>query len=466
MPTTLDPLTHSASSAARAIRDRSISSTEVVDACLARIAAVNPQLNAVIHSRADDARQEARAADAAVARGENVGPLHGVPITIKDAFDLAGAANTSGTLGLAKAISSHDATAVARLRAAGAIVLGKTNVPELTLAYETDNLLFGRTNNPYDVSRTPGGSSGGEAAIIASGGSLLGLGTDIGGSIRVPAHYCGIAGLKPTLGRVPTTGVFPPAVGIPGGLYHVGPLARRVDDLALALSVLQGPDGRDPRCVPGPAAQPADVHSLRVAWYTDNGTASPTPETAKAIENAARALQAAGASSDNARPDGAEEAYGLFRGLFAADDSATVQHLLGMIGTSQPSPLLLRLGEILHPFALPTAALAGLLVQVDMFRARMLAFLDRFDVVLSPVTASPAVRHGTSLDEDALPGFSYAMTHSLTGWPAVVVRAGTSAEGLPIGVQVVARPWHEEVALAAARTIEATLGAWPAMPAL
>ena len=459
MVTDLNLTTASARQLASAIRQGEVSSAEVVEACLQRIAEVNPRLNAVVSLRADAAREEARAADAKQRSGAELGPLHGVPVTIKDAFDLAGLPHTSGTLGRRDVVPESDATGVARFKQAGAIPLGKTNTPELTLAYETDNLLFGRTNNPHDLTRTPGGSSGGEAGIIATGGSPLGLATDIGGSIRVPAHFCGIAGLKPTLGRVPTTGTFPPAVGIAGGLYHVGPLARSVEDLTLALQVLAGPDGRDPRCAPAPLGDPAAVKlgALRVAYYADNGTLAATPETARAVSDAATALRDAGATVAEARPDRAEQAFELFARLFGADDSANVLHLLEVIGTSQPSPLLVQLGQTVHPFAGPAAALTGLLAELDIWRMRQAAFLARFDVIISPVTAAPACVHGTSLQPDVLPGFSYSMTHDLTGWPAVVVRGGTSPEGLPIGVQIVAAPWREDVALAAALEIERKL---------
>jgi amidase len=459
MLTHLDLGSASATRLAQAIRDGNVSSEELVQAHLARIDQVNPRLNAVVARRDESALREAREADARRSAGAPLGSLHGVPITIKDCFDLAGLPHTSGTLGRKDTVPTSNATAVQRLIDAGAIVVGKTNTPELTLAYETDNLVYGRTNNPHDASRTPGGSSGGEAAIIASGGSALGLGTDIGGSIRVPAHFCGIAGLKPTLGRVPTTGAFPPAVGLPGGLYHVGPLARSVEDLDLALRVLAGPDGRDPRCTPAALQEPSAVNlgSLRVAYYSDNGLMPATAETAAAVGGAARALAGAGCSVSEARPEGVEHAFELFARLFGADDSAAVLHLLEMIGTTQPSPLLVGLGQTVHAFATSAAGLSGLLAEIDVFRLEMLGFLASFDVIISPVTAAPACAHGTSLDPEVLPGFSYAMLHDLTGWPAVVVRGGTSPEGLPIGVQVVAAPWRENIALAAARVVERTL---------
>src|SRR6201996_2651512 len=234
----------SATELATAIRSKQLSSKSVVDAHLDQIAKVNPKLNAVVQLTADSARKQAEEADAALARGEIKGPLHGVPMTIKDTMETAGVICTGGTKGRANYVPKADATAVARLRAAGAIFLGKTNVPELAGAGETDNLVYGRTNNPYDLARTPGGSSGGEAAIISACGSPLGLGTDAGGSIRVPAHYCGLAAIKPTSGRVPRTGQFPQPMGARAPVFHVSLIARQVADLALALPIISGPDFR------------------------------------------------------------------------------------------------------------------------------------------------------------------------------------------------------------------------------
>jgi amidase len=213
----------SATVLAQAIRSKKVSAVEVVNAYLQRIEEVNPTLNAVVQLTADAARAQAREADAAQARGEGKGPLHGVPITIKDMIETAGVICTSGTKGRASCVPPRDATIVARMHAAGAIILGKTNTPELGVAPETDNLVYGRTNNPYDLSRTPGGSSGGEGAITAAGGSPLGLGSDGGGSIRIPAHCCGIVGIKPTSGRVPRTGHFPGPGGPMDSLWQVGP---------------------------------------------------------------------------------------------------------------------------------------------------------------------------------------------------------------------------------------------------
>jgi len=267
-----DPLIYSSTTAlAQAIRDRRISSEELVNACLARIQEVNPKINAVVQLAADQARAQAREADAALARRESRGLLHGVPMTIKDSLDTAGLISTGGTKGRASFVPKEDATVVARLRAAGAILLGKTNTPELTLSFETTNLVYGRTSNPYDLSRTSGGSSGGAAAIVASGGAPFDIGSDYGGSIRLPSHFCGIAGIKPTAGRVPRTGHIYPFGGILDSFQQIGPLARSVDDLALLLPLIAGPDGVDPGVLLMPLLDPeaVEVSWLRVSFHTD-----------------------------------------------------------------------------------------------------------------------------------------------------------------------------------------------------
>ncbi|HET9613773.1 MAG TPA: amidase, partial [Candidatus Limnocylindrales bacterium] len=240
------------------IRDREVASVEVTRACLDRIARVNDRINAVV-TLAPDALDRAADADASLARGRLLGPLHGVPCTLKDSLDTAGLRTTAGTIGWRDRVPDRDATVVARVKAAGAIVLGKTNTPEFTWSDETDNDVFGRTSNPYDLERTPGGSSGGAAAIVAAGGTPFDIGSDTGDSIRQPAHVCGVAGLKPTQGRVPRTGHWPGFGGLVGSLQQLGPIARRVDDLALLLPIIAGPDGEDPHIAPAPLLDPADV---------------------------------------------------------------------------------------------------------------------------------------------------------------------------------------------------------------
>src|SRR5579872_7307618 len=274
--TMTDVLALSGTEQARLIRNGEISSTELVNAHLDRIEKINPCLNAVVEVLSDQARKAARQRDEQNPRGTAHGPLAGVPFSIKDSIEVAGTVCTAGTLGRKSAAPSiRDATVVARLRAAGAIPIARTNLPDLLFAFESDNLIRGRTNNPYDFSRTSGGSSGGEAALIAACGSPFGLGSDAAGSVRVPAHFCGIASLKPTSGRLSRTGHVPPAGGWLEMVWQIGPMARHVEDLWAMMPVLLGMDGQDRTVVPMPYGDPAQtpLRDLRIAFFTDNGVA-------------------------------------------------------------------------------------------------------------------------------------------------------------------------------------------------
>ena len=450
----------SASSIAAGIRDGRISAVEAVDACLDRIAEVNPAINAVVLLDADGARRAARAADADAAAGRIRGPLHGVPFTAKDSLDTAGLVTTVGTTGWRTRVPERDATVVARLRAAGAILLGKTNTPEFTWSDETDNLVYGRTSNPYDLTRSPGGSSGGAAAMVASGGAPFDIGSDTGDSIRQPAHVCGVAGIKPTSGRVPRTGHTPSYRGILEGLTQLGPIARRVDDLSLILSVIAGPDGEDPHLAPVPLrdASDVDVARLRVATFTDNGVLAPTPETITTVEAAAASLADTGAHVEAVVPPGIADAGVLWQQLVEADGNAWLERLFDSAGTPLPGSI----GPRLTKLPLSASELTALFERADDIRARLLRWVQDFDVILCPVMPRPAVRHGES--DESWFGDTYSDAHNLTGWPSVVVRAGTSGEGLPIGVQLVAPPWREDLALAAATVVESALGGWRPPP--
>jgi amidase len=463
---TLSPFA-SASELARRIRKRDISAVEVVEMHLARIDAVNPSLNAVV-SRCDEmALERARKADQALARGEAPGPLHGLPITIKDAFDTAGVRSTGGTLGRADYIAPENATAVGRMLAAGAILIGKTNTPELTLYYDTDNLLFGETFNPYDVSLSPGGSSGGSAAIVAAGGSPLDLGSDTGGSIRLPAHFCGVAGIKPTAGRVSRNGFILPA-GVPvDPLTQVGPIARLVEDLALVLPIISGVDWKDSAVVPMPcgALDEVCIGNLHIAFYTDNGDVAVSPEVAAVVRDCARVVAEQGARVTEARPPAIEQSRSLFVRFFETDGGAWMRRTLQRLGTRETYPFLKWTERRDDAPEATASAFTALLQEWEQFRRDMMGFFQNYDVILAPVHTSTALPHGELTSAARSPAFSYAQTYNLTGWPSVVVRAGTSERGLPIGVQAVARPWQEHVALAVARLIEEALGGWQVPPA-
>ncbi len=447
---------------AEAIRTRHASSLEIVDVCLARIEEVNPRLNAVVRL-AGDARDEARRADAELASGTTRGPLHGVPFTAKDSLDTAGVVTTAGTIGWRDRIPTRDATVVARLKAAGAILLGKTNTPEFTWSDETDNDVFGRTSNPYDTSRTPGGSSGGAAAIVAAGGSPFDIGSDTGDSIRQPAHVCGIAGLKPTSGRVPRTGHWPSYRGLFESFTQLGPLARRVEDLALLLPVIAGPDGEDPHVAPVQLRDPSavDVRGLRAVTFGDNGIRTPTPETVEAVATAAAALSDAGAVVQERVPPGLDQAWQAWDGLIRADGFAWLQRLITAAGTPGFGSYETRAWVTRRP-PLAGDELSELIERADEIRARLLRWLENVDLIVCPAMPQPAIRHGESTAEWF--GDTYSDVHNLTGWPAVVIRGGTAPGGLPIGVQLVAPPWREDLALAGARVVEAASGGWQRPP--
>jgi amidase len=433
-----------------------------VEACLARIEAVNPALNAVV-AFTPDALERARAADERLARGDLDGPLHGVPFTIKDSNDTAGLVTTAGTIGWRDRVPDADGTVVARLKAAGAILLGKTNTPEFTWSDETDNDVYGRTSNPYDLERTPGGSSGGSAAIVAAGGAPFDIGSDTGDSIRQPAHVCGIAGLKPTQGRVPRTGHWPGFEGIVAGLTQLGPLARRVDDLALLLPIIAGPDGIDPFVVPAPLGDPAgvDVGALRIVAFTDNGMRTPSPETVAAVQTAADAIAATGAAVIWEVPPALDEAWAAWFDIIRSDGHAWLERLITAAGTPGRGSYDTR-GWV--TFEAPVAAdeLTARLERADRIRSRLLRWFAHADLIVCPVMPQPAIRHGESTADWF--GDTYSDVHNLTGWPAAVVRAGTSRDGLPIGVQLIAHPWREDVALAAAKVVESATGGWVPPP--
>jgi amidase len=467
-PQGTEPIFWSATQMAAAIREKRISSFELVSAHIERIRAVNPALNAVVQFRPEAALEEARAADAALARGDTLGLLHGVPFTVKDYMAIDGLISTYGTLGLAHNVMHHNCEVVNRLRGAGGIALGLTNMPEFGASVETENLVYGRTSNPYDLSRFPGGSSGGETAIIAAGGSPLGVGGDSGGSIREPAHYCGLAGLKPTTGRIPRTGfLFQPRDAL-SFKQQVGPIARYVEDLTLGMRILAGSDGRDPSVVDMPFRDPADVdvRRLRIAFLTDNGIVPCDPSVVDTVYKAADAFRDAGASVTRAAPPDISRTYELYGRLSGCTGAKAARQHLADIGTVQVSDYLDSVLRMAERFDGMTAAeFMALSTEWDVFREQMLVFMQDYDVIVSPTTSIPAMPHRSSLsDRNVALSFTYAATYNLTGWPAATVRCGTSPDGLPIGVQVAARSWREDLVLAAAGFLEQTCGGYQRPP--
>jgi Asp-tRNA(Asn)/Glu-tRNA(Gln) amidotransferase A subunit family amidase len=462
----------SAVSMAEQIRRKRLSPVELVESHLTRIEELNPRLNAFVQVDAEAARRQARVAEEAAGKGEKLGPLHGVPLSIKSSIEVAGLRCESGSKLRAGFVAAQDAPLVSRLRQAGAIILGVTNTPELLMAWETDNLLYGRTNSPWDVSRTPGGSSGGEAAAIAAGMSVGGVGSDGGGSIRVPAHFSGICGLKPTPGRIPATGHFPVSAGPFALLGVVGPMARTVGDLKVLFEVMQGPDDGDPSAAPVPVRWPENdaLKGLRIGYFEDDGRTPVTPETRAAVRTAAEGLRRAGFQVQPFRPEELELARQLWWKIFGVAGGMVLGPMM-QGHEAEISPLLRRFSS--WTAAAPSHTGESLLdtwVQRDLVRMKIFAQMRKYPVLLCPVAAIPAFRHGECSWEvegkivQYLDAWSYTEWFNLLGTPAAVVPVGKSPEGLPIGVQIVARPWEEEIVLSVAAALEEQCGGWESPP--
>ena len=339
--------------------------------------------------------------------------------------------------------------------------MGKTNTPELTLSGETDNLVYGQTRNPFDLTRTPGGSSGGAGAIICAGGSPLDMGSDTGGSIRLPSHFSGIAGIKPTAGRVPRTGhIVPWGMGALDAWTTIGPMARYVEDLVLALPIISGPDGVDPAIFPVPLGDPADVDisSLRIAYYSDvDGYQRATDDTQATLSAAVTALAELVQSVEQDAPPPISKYVDLWARVGGGDGRAWVDRMLEKWGTTEVSPFIEQGFARTEPTT--TAEYTEALEAQDQFRSEMLGWVQDYDAVVAPVASQPAPTHGATYEGDNRTMF-YTGPYNITGWPGAVVRCGTSAEGLPIGVQILAKPWREDICLALAAALESALGGW------
>jgi Asp-tRNA(Asn)/Glu-tRNA(Gln) amidotransferase A subunit family amidase len=449
----------SAAELARRMRAREVSPIEAVEAYVRRVESVNPALNAVV-TLAPDALERAREAEAAVSRGGALGLLHGVPLTVKDTVEVRGLRTTFGSRARAEHVAEEDAPAVARLRAEGAIILGKTNCPEFALDYTSENPVFGRTNNPHDLGRTPGGSSGGCAAAVAACLTAGSLGSDLAGSVRIPAHFCGVAALKPTAGRVPAGGHLPPMSGLHSLGATLGPLARTVDDLRLFFGALTGESETE-----------VTLKGLRAAFYVDDGSAAVTSETRAAVQSAARALTDAGLDVVEEVPPGVGEATGLWLSLF---EYATQRFVRAAYAGREEEAgraarvILERAGRWGEP---TLEKVLSAWEERDRVRASLLRWLERTPLFVAPVGAVPAFRHEeygkVEVEGRVVPtfrAFSYAHAANVFDLPAACVPAGRTAEGLPVGVQVVGRPHEEWRVLAAAKVIEEALGGWQRPP--
>ena len=457
---------------AQQIREKKISPVEVADAFLAKIERLNPKLNAFVHVDADRVRRAARDAESAVMSGKVLGSLHGVPISIKCSLDVAGLRCESGTRLREGFVATQDAPLVARLRSAGAVVLGVTNTPELLMAWETDNLLYGRTNSPWNLDLTSGGSSGGEAAAIAAGMSAGGVGSDGGGSIRVPAHFSGICGLKPTPGRIPATGHFPASGGPFALIGVVGPMARTVADLKLLFETMQGPDDGDTCSAPVALRWPSEteVKKLRIGYFEDDGRTPVASEIRAAVRSSAEALRRAAFQVEPFRPEGLDEARQLWTKFFVKAAGMLIRPMFR--GRDEDiSPILRQFLEWSDTEAeLTGQSLLQAWIQRDALRARFLAQMQKYPILLCPAAAIPAFRHGERSWQvegrtiHYLDAWSYAEWFNLLGNPAAVVPVCHSCEGLPIGVQIVGRPWQEEQVLAVGAVLEKDCSAWKMPP--
>jgi Asp-tRNA(Asn)/Glu-tRNA(Gln) amidotransferase A subunit family amidase len=473
------------------IRRKEVSPVDVARAHLERIERLNPKLNAFVDYQPEAVLAQARDAEKAILRRERdkdeLGPLHGVPLSIKSSIDVAGHLCEAGTRLRAGHIAAADAPLVARLRAAGAVILGVTNAPELLMAWETDNLLYGRTNNPWDLTRTSGGSSGGEAAAIAAGLSAGGVGSDGGGSIRVPAHFCGICGLKPTPGRIPSTGHFPKSGGPFALIGVVGPMARTIEDVRTLFEAMAGWDDGDPCAAPvesstrysvpsnqqeqGPASGNW-VPGTSVGFFEDDGRTPITQETRSAVCRAAALLSSCGFHVEPFRPEGLEEARQRWWDFFGTAGGMILGPMLRG-HESELSPILLEFIGWTHTAPAHTGeSLLAAWLGRDAVREKILLQMRRYPVLICPTAAVPAFRHGErewqvkGKTVKYLDAWSYCEWFNLLGFPAAVVPMGHSDEGLPIGVQIVGRPWQEEVVLAVAAKLEAERGPWQAPPLL
>jgi len=450
-----------------AILRRELSASDVVEAHLARVRSHNPALNAVVTLDEDGARRRARAADQALERGESWGPLHGVPFVLKDCLETAGVQTTAGHPPLRDYVPAQDSTVAARLKGAGAILLGKTNVPPLAMSLQTSNSIFGRTNNPWNLSRTVGGSSGGAAAAVAAGLAPFDVGSDMMGSIRIPAHYCGVFGLKPTANRLPISGHIPP---VPGTLWPdrqmcvVGPIARCIEDLALVARVLAGPDGIDTEVPPVPwLDEPAaEVSRLRIAFLRVFPGVPTARAVRAAVERVANQLATAGARVEERDPGvSIDEINDVWREYFPLL-SACLMELSNMAPPVKAQ----------EAAAATFASWARVLARRDRLITAIDGLLSEFDAFLCPAVISPAFTHSEPrtpfrVDEQLVESRyvdHYLFPFNLTGHPALAIPAGHSEEGLPVGVQLVGRRWRDEHLLAAAQAIVSVMGGFRAPP--
>jgi amidase len=445
------------------LRGGGVSVIELAEAHIRQIERLNPKLNALVDFDANRVRVQARVLDE---WRKPRGPLHGLPVTVKSSIAMAGYRCEIGSLLHKGDVPREDAVVVARLRAAGALILGTTNCPEFLMAYETANLLYGRTRNPWDLERSPGGSSGGESSAIAAGLSAAGLGSDSGGSVRLPAHFTGICSMKPTPGRIPGRGHLPPCVGPFGVLGAIGPMARTMDDVVLMFRTLSGQDPHDPLSARVAFAEPSldELRTNTIGFFEDDGLVPVTPETRAAVNAAAQALRTAGFRVEPFRPATLELLRKLWWKFFV--QCGAMFYAPEIRGREdQLSPIFKEfLGFAASVPALTAVELLDAWAELDLLRAKTLEAMSEFPVLLCPVASIPAFRHDERSWIVEGRGVEYLDAVRHTQWfnvlaaPAAVVPVGQSPEGLPIGVQIIARPYEDEIALGVAGIVDAAFG--------
>jgi amidase len=426
----------------RSVRQRKISPLELLEAHVTQIQKEQTRVNAFVAVYEESARLAAKAATDLLVSDLELGPLHGIPVTVKDSFDIAGRPTLCGSRFRLGHVAQQDSTAVARLRSAGAIILGKTNTPEFLNNYETDNLLTGRTNHPVDANRTAGGSSGGEAAAIATFCSPGGMGSDGGGSIRVPAHYCGIAGLKPTPGRVSAAGHFP-QIAHPGGLLGVaGPMARSVADLNLLFSVVAGHDWEDPFSAPVPTLPPPKAERSVAVWFGFEDTPL-DPDIRLAIERAAERFRTLDYRVERFSPKGLDQARELwwffFERIFAP---LTKDMIRGREAEAHWSSTDLMYEALSEPEPTTREVILNL-ARRDQMRTELIAQMKEHSILLGPVCGVTAPLHRTLRGSALHAAMAPSTLFNLLGMPGLAVPFGKSQAGMPVGVQLVARPWDD-----------------------
>jgi Asp-tRNA(Asn)/Glu-tRNA(Gln) amidotransferase A subunit family amidase len=441
-----------------ALRQKKISPLELAEEHLREIERRNPELNALIDCDPERVRAQARR--------DLSGPLAGLPVTVKASISTAGHRCEIGSLLNRGNIPNEDAVVVDRLRRAGAVILGTTNCPEFLMAYETDNLLYGRTANPWNLDYTAGGSSGGESCAIAAGMSVAGLGSDSGGSVREPAHFTGICALKPTPGRIPGNGHLPACVGPFSTLGAIGPMARTIEDVTLLFSILSGQDPTDPAGAPIQYRRLSidELKRIPIGFYEDDGLVPVTPETREAVRAAAESLRRQGFRVTPFRPKNFELARKLWWTFFVRCGGMFVDQLVK--GREDGlSPTLKGFLEVAH--AEPPLSATELLnswAESDIIRGKLLEEMKEFPILLGPVCSIPAFKHGErkwkvdGVDVEYLDAMRYTQWFNTLGAPAAVVPVGRSPEGLPIGVQIAGRPYEDEIALGIAAAIDPEFG--------